>query len=224
MLASELIFNIKNLKAGGIQSDDENVSDHQVAFIINYYRAKLMRQQVMKHNHYDLQDIQDLGRVEVIQTDPHECDCPGACILRTKLPIPSSMELNKSHGLTFVGQYGGMSFQEETWQSAPWSTYAPYTGNKTKWFIKGQYIYIINPTDPSLKYINIQGLFEDPKEANEFKTCKCDNGLVCNVGFDYEYPLSAHLVDTLNKMIMDSEIRWTTLLPQDTANDSLDTN
>lgn len=227
MLQSEIIYNIKNLRAGGIQSDDENISDRQLAFIIDYYRAKLVRQEAMKHGHTDRQDIQDLGRVSIIQADPHECDCPvDACILRTELPIPSTLELGdgSGHGFTFVGHYGGTAFQETTWQRAPWDFHAKYTGDKPKWFIKGKYIYLINPPDPMMSVMNIQGFFENPQEANKFRTCDCDNGEACKTGFDFEYPLAAHLVDTVMKMIMESEMRWSTLIPMDTSNDSLDTN
>lgn len=227
MLQSELIFNVKNLRAGGIQSDDENLSDRQIAFIIDYYRAKLMRQEAMKHNHLDRQDIQDLGRVDLIQADPHECGCPAdGCILRTKLEIPGTLELGSGsgHAFTFVGHYGGTAFQETTWQRAPWDSYAKYTGDKPKWFIKGKYIYILNPPDPMMSYMNIQGLFENPQEAEQFRTCDCDNGVACNVGYNFKYPLAAHLVDTVMKLVMENEVRWSTLIPTDTANDTLDSN
>jgi len=227
MLQSELIFNVKNLRAGGIQSDDENISDRQLAFIIDYYRAKLMRQEAMKHNSMNRQELQDLGRVSLITVDPHECDCPAdACILRTELEVPKSLQLGdgKSHGFTFIGHYGGTSFQETTWQRGPWDSYAKYTGDKPKWFIKGRYIYLLNPPDPMMSVMNIQGLFETPREAEKFRTCDCDNGVECNIGFDFNYPISAHLVDTMMKMIMESEVRWSTLIPMDTTNDSLDSN
>ena len=226
MLASELIYNVKNLRAGGIQSDDENLSDRQLAFIINYYRAKLIRQEVQRNGSVGREDLQDLGKISLIQADPHECPCnEGDCLLRTELPVPKSIrQSGKNHGFSFVGMYGGMSWQESTWQAAPWTTFDKYTGDKTKWFIKGRYMYILNPADTMLSYMNIQGIFEDPKEANEYRDCGCDETPECIEGFDYEYPISAHLVDTLMQMIMGNEIRWSTLIPEDTSNDSLDSN
>jgi hypothetical protein len=187
-----------------------------------------MRQEAMKHKHVDRQDIQDLGKVNLISVDPHECDCPSdGCVLRTELPIPDTLELGggKSHAFTFVGAYGGTAWQETTWQRAPWDSYAKYTGKQTKWLIKGRYIYILNPPTAEMSYMNIQGLFEVPKEAEEFRTCDCpDNDADCNDGFDFEYPMSLHLVDTLMKLIMENEVRWSALIPIDTTNDSLDSN
>jgi hypothetical protein len=224
ILASEIIYNIKNLIAGGVQSDDTQLSDRQLMFIINYYRAKLMRQEYGNYRSVAIEEIQDLGRVDLINVDPHECGCnEGECILRTKLQIPKTMRFpGERHGLTFVGQYAGMSYQEETWQSAPWTTFSKYTGKDTKWFFKGRYIYILNPKNARLNHINLQGIFDDPREANEFKTCECDNGEECNAGFNYEYPIAAHHVEPLTKMVMQSEMQWSTILPEDTTNNSLD--
>ena len=123
ILASEIIYNIKNLRAGGVQSDDTQLSDRQYMFIINYYRSKLMRQEYGNYRTVAPEEITDLGKVDLINVDPHECGCEeGECILRTELPIPKSMRFPKErHGFIFVGQYGGMSFQEETWQSKPYT-------------------------------------------------------------------------------------------------------
>lgn len=227
ILASELIFNIKNLRAGGVQSDDEQISDRQFYFIINYYRAKLVRQEQFQYGATNRSELQDLGQVDLIMSDPHECGCPeiDACILRTENAIPKTLSFaGRDHAFTFVGMYGGMSWQEQTWQSGPWSTFAPYTGENTKWILKGDYIYIINPPTEQLTYMNIQGVFEDPLEAEQFRTCDCDDDTPCVDSFDFEYPIEAHLIDTLMKMIMESEVTWSTLIPQDTSNDSLDTN
>jgi hypothetical protein len=226
ILASQLIYNIKNLRAGGVQSDDTKLSDRQVFFIINYYRAKLIRQEYGNHKVIGREDVQDLGKVELINVDPHECGCPtGSCILRTKEKIPRSLRLQgEDHGFTFVGMYAGQAWQETTWNAAPWTTYAKYTGNDTKWFIKGRYLYILNPRDIRMNQMNIQGLFDDPQEAEQFRTCSCDNGETCNRGFDFDYPISADKVDTLMKMMMQSEINWTTLIPEDISNNSLDDN
>ena len=48
MLLSEIVYNIKNLIAGGLESDDENLSNAQVGFMVGYYRAKLFRQDRLK--------------------------------------------------------------------------------------------------------------------------------------------------------------------------------
>jgi hypothetical protein len=206
MLHSELIYNIKNIISKGVQSDDLKISDRQIAFIINYYRAKLLKQDAQRHHGMSLEDVQDLGKVELIQADEHECCEINACVLRTKHKLPATIELRSTrHGLTFVGTYKGKAFQETSYNRSQFDSFAPYTGKMTKWYIKGRYLYIVNPVG-LLSFINVQGLFEDPLEANKFRTCDCPNEEVCQTGYDYEYPLSAMHVDTIVKLMLQTEL------------------
>ena len=180
--AKELIYNLKNLRAGGVQSDDTKLSDRQMLFIINYYRAKLIRQEHGKNRITSQEEVQNLGEVELIKTDSNEYDCgENACVLRTKKQVPRSLITHKSHGFTFVGMVDGMSWQyANTMDGAAWSQFQKYTGNKTKWVLQGRYIYIINPIDPLLTYISIRGVFEDPLEAASFREGDCDTKVGCD--------------------------------------------
>ena len=44
----ELIQSVKNILRGGIQADDDAISDRQIAFLIDAARATLLRQQYNK--------------------------------------------------------------------------------------------------------------------------------------------------------------------------------
>lgn len=225
MTLNEIIYNIKNLLARGVQSDNEKLRDSQIAFIVNYYRAKLIKQDVSK---YDVasETIQDLGKVELIQADPHECcEIDLECTLRTKLKVPSTLEIRSNgHGLTFVGTYGGKPFQETTYNRKRWDSFSKYTGKQPKWYFKNNYVYIVNPPG-MLDYINIIGIFEDPKEAEQFRTCDCPaNEEVCNLGYDFVYPLKAHHVDTILKLMASTELKLSTILQMDEDNNGKDDN
>ena len=63
MLQSEIIYNVKNLLAGGILSDDLDLSISQMAFIIDYYRARLVKQDQDKGRFNTELYIQNLGKV-----------------------------------------------------------------------------------------------------------------------------------------------------------------
>jgi hypothetical protein len=144
--------------------------------------------------------------------------------MRTAEKIPSTLELRRNlHGLTFVGTYGGRAFQETTYNRSVYDAHAPFTGNKPRWFFKAGYIYFLN-TPGMLANVNIQGYFEDPRTANAFRTCDCENEGECNTGFDFEYPLSSHHVDTIVKMMASSELRLGTMFPEDTDNNAKDDN
>lgn len=221
MLLSEIIYNIKNLRAGGIQSDDENISDDQYAFIIDYYRAKLIKQELEKGKNIKDLYTQNLGKVEISKFDKNECCEIDNCTLRSKLQIPKPMESNNGLNITFVGLLDGTPFQRYTFNSSYWKKYNKYTKLSPGYYYQNGYIYLVDVPNIMLSYINIQGVFEDPKEAEEFRTCKCpDNNVACIDSFNFEYPIPQYLIDTIIKMIADSELRLT-LNQLDTTNNSL---
>lgn len=110
MLLSEIVFNIKNLIAGGIESDDENLSNYQVAFMVAYYRSKLLKQDQEKGRLDKSLYVQNLGKVKLIQADKNECCDIDACILRTEEKIPKPVETSFGINLTFVGTIQGKPF------------------------------------------------------------------------------------------------------------------
>jgi len=223
MLQSEIIYNIKNLRAGGLQSTGEDLSDAQLAFIIDYYRAKLIKQDVDRGRTSRSQDIQNLGKVTLQKSDDDCCDI-SECTLRTVLPIPSFFEFNSTALISFVGTIDGQAFQLSKANRINWDKFAKFTGNLPKWFTNNNYIYIVNPPSSLLKYINIRGIFESPKKANEFTTCDCDNSAVCNRDFDFQYPLSLDRVDLIVKLIAETEFRILQTIVQDDLNDGQSKN
>lgn len=223
MLLSEIIYNIKNLRAGGLQSTDEDLSDAQYAFIINYYRAKLIKQDVDRGKTSRSQDIQDLGKV-TLQLSTEDCCDISPCNLVTVLKIPPFFEFNDTALISFVGTIDGVAFQFSKGNRVSWDRFAKYTGKLTKWSIENNHIKIINSPTSLMKYINIKGIFEDPTIANKFKTCDCDNNEECNTSYNYNYPLSLDRVDLIVKLIIETEFRILYAIVQDDLNDGKSKN
>ncbi len=224
MLLSEIIYNIKNLRAGGLQSVGEDLSDAQLAFIINYYRAKLIKQDVDRGRTSRSQDIQSLGLVTVEKSNDDCCDL-NVCTLRTVLQVPTFLEFNDTSLITFVGTVDGDAFQFSKANRISWDKFAKYTGKKPKWFILNGYIYIVNPPSTLMKYITIRGVFENPQNVNKFSTCDCEgNNQTCNVGYDFEYPLSMDRVDLIVKLVAETEFRILQTIVQDDLNDGQSKN
>lgn len=225
MLLSEIIYNIDNLIAGGVRSDDENISDRQMAFIINYYRAKLIKQDQDRERLLNTMYVQNLGTVDLIQADKNECCDIDACILRTSLKIPKPLETYSKLNLTFVGTLNGRQFNRYTHNSLQWKHAAKYTAKEPAWYYQNGYIYIVDPPTEMTSVINIQGIFENPIAAQSFVTCGCEDDVEnCNEtfsDFEFEYPLPQHHVDTIVKMFADNELRMFMTLPADVQNDRL---
>lgn len=222
---SQIIFNIKNLKAGGVQNQSIELSDRQYAFIINYYRALLIRREVEKGKNVKGNWIQNLGRVDFQRADKNECCSTDIedCIIRSVEKVPNPIEIYQNDLITYVGTTdGNLPFQRTTSNRSLWDSYGKYTGKLPKWFSLNGYIYIVNPPSEILEIVNIQGVFSDPKAAEEFRTCICENGVDCHEGFDFEYPLPEYLLDSLYKLMMDAEFKFMNILPPDTLNDMKD--
>lgn len=222
MLLSEIIYNIKNLMAGGIESDDQDFSNNQLAFIIRYYRARLLKQDQEKGRSSNSLYVQNLGKVPLVQADKNECCDADTCILRTATKIPIPLETFKGLNLTFIGTLNGRAFQRTYHNAVMWKKGAKWTKNDPQWYYQNGYIYIVDASSVMLSHINIQGIFEDPQEAEKFKTCDCDNDLDCYDGFDFQYPMPTHYGDTLVKLIAETELRVLYSILPDNLNDSVD--
>jgi hypothetical protein len=222
MFFSKIIYNIKNLMAGGIESDDQDFSNNQLAFIVNYYRARLLKQDQEKGRTSNSLYVQNLGRVPIVQADKNECCDSETCILRTSVKIPVPIETFKGINLTFVGTMNGRPYQKTFHNSVTWKKGAKWTKNDPQWYYQNGYIYIIDSSSVMLSHINVQGIFEDPQEAEKYKTCDCDNGLDCQDSLDFEYPLPMHYVDTVVKLVAESELKILYSILPDSLNDSVD--
>lgn len=222
MLFSEIIYNIKNIVAGGVQSDDYPLSDQQTAFIVNYYRARLFKQEQEKGKFNKDSYVQNLGRVDIIQADKNECCITDSCILRTELKIPQPIESINGLNVTFVGLVDGTPFNYSSHNTLPWKRAAKYVGKEPTYYYQNGYIYLIDPPTQDIMYINIQGVFEKPEEAQRFRTCDCpQNNENCFDDYDFEYKLPLHYTDTIVKLCAETELKILKLSPQDTSNDAL---
>jgi hypothetical protein len=231
MKLSEIISTVRNLPRGGKGDfDDNSYSDRQLAFIINYYRVKLIDQDINKGKYLSQYYVQTLGKVKLIKTSKTECglgDCDlNDFVLRTEIPIPKAVDTNSQNLITYVGTVdGNKSYQRTSFQSVKFDSFSKYTGRNTKYYELGEYLYIVNPSSNSLKYITITGVFEDPLKVNEFKSIGCDDSSdYCFNPFDIEYPLSMKHVDTIYKLIVNTEFRFQNILKFDTENNTKDDN
>lgn len=185
--------------------------------MINGYRSTLLNQKLANP---DPQVIQNLGKVKVKKVDSKECGCDvkGCAVYKAELNLPKHLKL------TFVGSTQGDPYEAASYQSIKYLQYSKYTGKAARWFVLDEALYIIAPNFNLGKHVNVQGIFEDPKAANEFKTCECDNGDVCYTGYDFEYPMPAAMLDTLKKLMMDSEFRFAEAHKSDQVNNGRDDN
>ena len=219
MSLNEIIFNLHNIVRGGILSDDDNISELQLMFMVNYVRSIVIKRDQDKGKSIDQQIIQDLECVPVQAIDKAECceitaDC---LILRTVNKIPKPIDLNQKSGLTFVGDVdGGEQYMASTYSTVVWSQFSNYTAKLPRYFEKSGYIYVVN-RDLS-DFIRIRGLFEDPREAAKFNTC---DGKPC-YNDDMEYPISSWMLPVINDMLLKGELKIESQTQDDETNEARD--
>ena len=228
---NELIYLVKDIpRQGNGESRSNNYTDRLLAFIINYYRAKILNQQLTRNKEADSAYIQTLGKVELIRASKNECcdfDCDiNDVIYRTKEKLPSFISSKGNSQISYIGTIDGNNkFTRTSYNKVPFDKYALYTAKRPKYYELQNHIYIVNPPVSSIKYITIQGIFESPEKANEYFTCGCTNdSLDCSSGYEFDYLIKASDIDTILKMIIESEYRFANILPKDLLNDSKDAN
>lgn len=208
--------------SGGVQSDDMTLSDRQLMFIIDYYRAKLLKQDQQKGRFTQSMYIQNLGCVPLVQADKNDkCEIED-CILQTVDMIPKPLETNKGVNLTFVGTSNGTPFQMQHHNAMFWKRAAKWTGKHTAWYFQSGRIKLVDTPSLMFSDLNVEGIFERPLEAMEFMTCSCpDNNADCFTGFAFEYPMPLHHVDIIVKLVAETELRILTSIPVDNSNNSI---
>jgi len=220
-ILGEIIYNIKDMIGGGIASDDQKPTEDHILYMLNYYRAKLIRQKYdrISTNIEGLSQV--LGKDGKVNTEKlnskNDIQLSGFA-RRTETKIPKPISLTVGLAIGYVGSVDGrIEYQRETRLSANYSKYIHFGGQFGKWYELDGYIYIKTPKSVSSSAIGILGIFENPVEVMEF------NGIdVDDVEYNVEYPIHSDMLDTIFKMLLSSEIQTKFTLPKDDKNDSRD--
>lgn len=219
---NEIIYNLSNLYDGGIGSDDDNISNDQLIWLFNNYRAKLIREDLSKKRSIDPQIVQSLGCVRFECVDASECcDIPSyTTVLRSVLPIPKMIEGYQKNYLTYVGTVDKQTPYLITSEAQTrWSKYNKYTSKVGRAYLinDDRYLYIANAPE-GLEVLNVQGIFENPEDATKFTTCA---GEPCFTR-DEDYPISAHMIPIINSLITQADLRLLSSTTPDSTNDAKD--
>jgi hypothetical protein len=207
--AAHIINTIKNLR-NGKTTDDKSISDYQWLFICDYYRAVLIRQQQSKGQTINEQCVQKLNPNSITLTiNPLE-----KCEMMSN-SLPKAIEGHTANLFTFVGTEGGRGYQRTTYNKSQWDSQSKYVGHLPKWYMLGSKM-MVKHHSKNLK-LNIHGLFENPIEVERF------NGTLNEMDpFSFEYPISNVLLDSVLKLITESELKLNMVLTKDNLNDGKD--
>ena len=200
------------------RSDDIKLSDRQLEFIINYYRAKLIKQEVDKKRAISSNIIQDLGKVQLAKIDSSELSgvSTNKYILRTISKIPKLLELNQQDAIVYIGGLDKTSSIDFMTKSrSKWNKSSKYGSKQPTAYYRNGYVYIAE-CPQFMKFINIEGIFADPREVSRYNTA--DN--VCYDISQDSYPISEYMIPVINELVLSKEMAVFSQAIQDDVNDA----
>lgn len=192
----ELIYTVKNILRGGQITDDDTITDRQVAFLIDAARATLLRQQYNKGQNLSDNNIQTVPCMAVEQVDTSFMPgFPSNCtVYKTINPLPKPIESKGKDLITGITSpvLGSLSYEYIPYSRLPYAGFTKFKRPMVTVF--NRYVYMIDA--PYTINIAISGVFEEPNELSTYNDCE---GQPC-FDWDTEYPMSSHMIDAAIKM------------------------
>ena len=214
---NHLIFDIKNIAYGGTQSDDTSVSDRQVAYWVNQLRALLVRNELSSTRTIPDIFVQHIECINLECIDPVECceESSDERMMRSTQKVPLTIQRGGKNTILAVSSIDKkVGFSETSYFRQRTSKNNKFTGSRPRWFIKDEYLYLIN--SKLIDRVSISGIFEDPTEVIEFNTCE---GVPCFT-WDSKYPVTPNMAKTITDIILKDRLGITLSAPTDDSNDS----
>jgi hypothetical protein len=195
----ELIYSVKNILRGGQITDDDAITDRQVAFLIDGARAVLLRQQYNKGQNISDNNIQAITCLEMTQVDSaFMSDFPSGCIVQKSVrQLPKMIESKGKDLLTGITgpNLGAFTYEYIPYARLPYASFTRFKRPLASLF--NGHLYLINA--PFTYNVTVTAVFEQPNEIAEYDSC---TGTPC-FDWDSQYPMSSHLIDPVIKMVVE---------------------
>lgn len=205
-----------------LYSDDANLNEDHIIFLVNKYRALLLKQrysnikkEVSNSNYQTI--CLDLIQVPAISGEP----CEGGTYLRSKEKIPFLMQIGTPRVYPLDYYQGEITYVSR--DRMRYVGYNRYLQNIIYASIgPDNYLYFksFNPQYLYLEKVRMTGIFEDPKSALELQ-CPDENGdTTCDI-LDMTFPIEDSLVPSMAELVV-KELLGAEYRPKDEANDAKD--
>jgi hypothetical protein len=189
-------------------SDDNRLTNRQIEFWIQYYRAKGVNEYTNYGKDIDPVFVQDLGTLKLEDVDKSDTSCPAVewgCTIK-KVTIPKLASMPKNRALLFVGLIDKQTpIVIDDADVHKFARSTRFGKRMHRGYLIGQTLYIvIKDGFEDLKYINVRGVFEDPKTVSTIPGPGCE--AVCFNPNTAEYPMPMSMVDYIVKNIVQTEL------------------
>ena len=208
---NEIIYNIKNLKGGGIETDDSELTRRQLEFIINHFRAEIIGQRAVQRKSLE-GFYQEIENIKLESTRDFKALRNDVVVLKSKKQLPGLVTSNSGgYIIQHVGYRDDFYGFQKTYQNVfNLDLENPYIQNV--YFIVNNYLYIATKTDSNLKEVFVRTVAENPRELLDFVEVDLMRG------YDWNYPIPNDQIGQLNSLIVNNEYKWMNMLPSDLLN------
>lgn len=212
----KLVSDVRNIATSGKENYSFRIEDAQIAYFIHQARSKFISEAITRRENITDVWVQSIDCMELIQVDKSDCCVvPTGCyILKTKYKIPNTIENFSDNSILRVTSPNGDIITKSNPFKNKYNQYNKFTKSKAFWYLQNEYLYIIN--EQLLSNISIFGLFEDPEELGQFKSCA---GIPCYT-WDTNYPVTLKMANDITNYVVRSKILPLMQFPQDTTNNA----
>ena len=219
---NEITYNILSSVRPHI-TDDEDLTMEKIEHDVNIKRALFIRNELNKNRTIDPNIIQSLGCLELELSTPVDCciDLDINCVvLRTKLPIPNSIELHNRNLITRVSPVVKTKnrFNFVAFERFVNSGNGQFNKNDIFATLHNDGKIYLKSNDINLNlitHITVEGVFEDPREVAKFTHC---SGEPCFTG-DSKYPLNMWMEEYIKNALVEEYLKYTLKSTKDNVND-----
>lgn len=213
---NHIIYDILEIASSGGLSTYFPISDEQVGEWVDQTRAQLISQKLNKKD--DIHDswVQTINCLELIRVDSSEC-CEidtGCYLLRSNLKLPNTLDFWKDNGIISVLTVGGEIISKSNFLKSKYQKYNKYTANKKIWYLKNNYLYVIN--DTFLELVTVNALFERPSDLSTFISC---SGESCFTN-DSIYPITINMSSEIVDIVINKKVKAMLSFPSDYSNNA----
>jgi hypothetical protein len=211
-----IITDLLNIIRGSKVTQSETITRRQIEGWANEYRAILIKQDLDKGKMPNPDYIQEIPGIllEVVDKSSGVSLPSGTYHMRTRLPLPKTIDLNFKTGFMYVGTIDGHEIQMVPESRVEWQQYKRFTGDKQVAFLRNLHLYLSTVTP--VEAITVRGVFEVPTEVGNFINPNSD---VVTMGYRSAWPIPANMVPILKEMILSKELGIMVQQPSDNKAD-----
>tara|TARA_R100000152_G_C6685804_1_gene118584 strand:+ start:19 stop:714 length:696 start_codon:yes stop_codon:yes gene_type:complete len=216
----EIVYDLKNIIRGGMQSDDEIISDRQIEFQIDSLRAQFIRQDINKRRSISDNIKQIIHSLEVKPVSGAIVGLSSdITLMRSVQKVPNAIETSHSDLITAIGPTGILSpnFHMIPYNRAAWAGNNRYTKHMTFAFLLDSFVYITGPESELLETIKVEGVWQCPRDIENYIR---KDGLPSYNPETEEYPISISMLDLIKQSMLAQNLQPLIQMPTDLSNNS----